>query len=452
MSRDIAALVLRLVAGLIFLPHGWSKVAGDGGPSAFAADMAATYNIPSFLGYVAAYAEVVGAILLIAGLLTRLDALLLAGTMFVAAFVVHLPDALFEVQPGAIKLFVALRGIELPLAMFAICVALLLMGAGKFSLDHVLRIDEKAAALLPRKRVTGLAAMVAFVSMPVFAANDPEALIQKLRTTKNAEELERIVGKISDLGDADGDSPSAVKKYLLAEATPKLVEIAENKSLKWSLRGEAIHALRDMGAPRAVLQRVAEMALKDENEYVKSRGEILANYISSMPEEDEPAGASIDQLRIAAIEADHEAVSALIAEGADVNAGAAADSPLNRALSACAHQGGENEDILETIDVLLAAGADVKKLDDNKNTPLISAAQYCSDGAVKRLLGKGADPNATNGSGINPLSMALIMSRLEAAEALVAGGAKLTADQVTMVSGMATSDRAKAIVKKATKK
>ena len=148
MARDAAALLLRVVAGLIFLPHGWSKIAGEGGAAAFAGDMAASYGIPAFFGHVAAWSEVVGAILLVAGLFTRLDALLLAATMFVAAFVVQLPDALYEVPASAIKPFVVIRGIETPLAMFAICVALVLTGAGRFSLDQLLRrvIDKKKAA------------------------------------------------------------------------------------------------------------------------------------------------------------------------------------------------------------------------------------------------------------------------------------------------------------------
>ena len=158
LAGDVASLILRVAAGLIFLPHGWSKVAGEGGAAAFAADIAANYHIPAFLGYVAAYAEFVGAILLIAGLLTRLDALLLAGTMFVAAFIVQLPDALFDVQPGANKVFVALKGIELPLALLAICLALLLTGAGRISLDHVLGIDARLARLLPKKRAAAEAA------------------------------------------------------------------------------------------------------------------------------------------------------------------------------------------------------------------------------------------------------------------------------------------------------
>jgi putative oxidoreductase len=142
-TSDLSALILRLVAGAIFIPHGWPKVMGEGGAAAFAADMAATYNIPTFLGYLAAYSEVVGAMLLIVGLLTRLDALLLAGTMFVAAFIVQLPDALYEVPADAIKFFVAMKGIELPLALFAICTAIVLTGPGRISLDHVLRLEER---------------------------------------------------------------------------------------------------------------------------------------------------------------------------------------------------------------------------------------------------------------------------------------------------------------------
>jgi putative oxidoreductase len=157
-SSDIAALFLRLAAGAIFIPHGWSKVAGETGVGMFAADMATNYGIPAFLGYVAAYSELVGGILLIAGLLTRLDALLLAGTMIVAAFIVQLPEALYEVPPDAIKTFVALRAIELPLAMFAICVAILLTGPGRASLDHLLRVEERVSAKLGKKRAAAEAA------------------------------------------------------------------------------------------------------------------------------------------------------------------------------------------------------------------------------------------------------------------------------------------------------
>ena len=136
-TTDTSALILRIATGLIFIPHGYSKVFGSGGPSAFAADLPG-YHIPAFLGYLAAYAEFFGAILLIAGLLTRLDALLLAGTMFVAVFVVQLPDALRDPDAAGHRFSASMHAIELPLALLAITVALLIMGPGRFSLDALL--------------------------------------------------------------------------------------------------------------------------------------------------------------------------------------------------------------------------------------------------------------------------------------------------------------------------
>lgn len=145
---DLATLLLRLAAAAIFLPHGWSKIAGEGGASAFAADMAAGYGIPLIFGHAAAWSEVAGAVLLAAGLFTRVDALLLAGTMAVAAFVVQLPDALYGVPAGAIKFFAVMREIELPVAMLATTLALVLVGGGRWSLDHVLRLEERARGML----------------------------------------------------------------------------------------------------------------------------------------------------------------------------------------------------------------------------------------------------------------------------------------------------------------
>ena len=141
-TTDTSALILRVATGLIFIPHGYSKVFGSGGPSAFAADLPG-YGVPAFLGYLAAYAEFFGAILLIAGLLTRLDALLLAGTMFVAAFVVQLPDALRDPDNAGHRFFASMHAIELPLALLVIALVLLLIGPGRFSLDAVLRVEER---------------------------------------------------------------------------------------------------------------------------------------------------------------------------------------------------------------------------------------------------------------------------------------------------------------------
>jgi hypothetical protein len=264
-----------------------------------------------------------------------------------------------------------------------------------------------------------------------------------------------------------------VKRYILEQAAPLFTTIAGNRANSNFLRGDAITGLRKLGASRSILQNVADMALKDSDSYVQSRGEILQNYIKSMPAEgkasaiksSDPAkeheaiaflkshdlGVSLDQLNRSAGEGKAEEVAALLAAGVDPNGGAAGEAPLDSAIGACSRNNGETAEILKTIDTLIAAGANVKRVGDNKNTPLLSAAQYCGAGVVQRLVKAGANVNAINGSGTTPLMMAFFMKHLDAAEALVAHGATLTPAQVTVVSAGADA-KAKAIIAKATKK
>lgn len=142
---DVAVLLLRIGVGLAFIPHGYSKVFGQGGAAAFAADVP-NFHLPVFLGYVAAYAEMFGSILLIIGALTRIDAFLLACTMAAATFLVKLPDALYEVQPGTSKFLVGIRGVELELTLLVACVAMVLLGPGRISIDALIFRKKKAAA------------------------------------------------------------------------------------------------------------------------------------------------------------------------------------------------------------------------------------------------------------------------------------------------------------------
>jgi hypothetical protein len=65
---------------------------------------------------------------------------------------------LYEVPADAIKTFVALKAIELPLALFAICVAILLIGPGRASLDHLFGVETRLRALLPKKKAAAEAA------------------------------------------------------------------------------------------------------------------------------------------------------------------------------------------------------------------------------------------------------------------------------------------------------
>ena len=303
----------------------------------------------------------------------------------------------------------------------------------------------------------------------VSAENHIKPMIDMLRKSKDDDDQRRLVDVIVDFGRHDGSSPSVIKKYINQEMTPILLALAADKKNSTFLRGDAIHGLRNMGASRAALEQVTKMALADSDGYVASRGEILDNYLKSLPAEaqaelikpvDEAQekealkflksrklGASPEQLHRSAMEGKPDEVRALLAAG--VPADADNGNALIGAMSACSSDG-ETPELVEVVGLLVDAGADLKRLDDNKNTPLITAAQNCGDKIVSKLVAAGADVNITNGSGMTPVMIAIFSNRWEAAEALVAKGAKMTKAQATLVSAM-PDPRAKALAQKASK-
>jgi ankyrin repeat protein len=80
---------------------------------------------------------------------------------------------------------------------------------------------------------------------------------------------------------------------------------------------------------------------------------------------------------------------------------------------------------------------------------LMSAAQMCGPRIVTALVAAGADIKLSNGSGMTPLSMALLMRHPDSAEVLVNKGARLTASQVQMLNASVTDPRVKAIIQRA---
>jgi putative oxidoreductase len=84
-----------------------------------------------------AFVEFFGGIAILLGLLTRLAALGVGATMVVAILTVHLKNGFF-----------APTGVEFPLALLASAIALIITGAGAFSLDAVIgkRLGARTAA------------------------------------------------------------------------------------------------------------------------------------------------------------------------------------------------------------------------------------------------------------------------------------------------------------------
>ncbi|HEX7999801.1 MAG TPA: DoxX family protein [Pyrinomonadaceae bacterium] len=123
---------VRLTLGLIFIGHGAQKVLGAFGGRGLSASVAGDapwfFMRPSWLWLgAAALSEFIGGILILAGLLTRVGAFLIAVTMFVAIFAVHWPN-----------FFLTNRGIEFALALLGMAVALVIAGGGKLSVDQLL--------------------------------------------------------------------------------------------------------------------------------------------------------------------------------------------------------------------------------------------------------------------------------------------------------------------------
>ncbi|MFQ5459658.1 MAG: DoxX family protein, partial [Anaerolineae bacterium] len=92
---------------------------------------------PVLFGWIVTLVELVGGLLLIVGLFTRLCALLIGAVMIVAILTVKAKMGL--IVPGA-------AGAELDLAILAGVLALAFIGAGPLSLDRQLQLEPVPAA------------------------------------------------------------------------------------------------------------------------------------------------------------------------------------------------------------------------------------------------------------------------------------------------------------------
>lgn len=121
-DANVGLLLLRVFIGAALLTHGWGKMIGGlGGFIEGVAKMG--FPAPTALGFLAAFAESFGAILLAVGLLTRPAAFLIVATMAGAALKVHGGQSFGEQEMAWLYFFPALL--------------FLFKGAGKWSLDAI---------------------------------------------------------------------------------------------------------------------------------------------------------------------------------------------------------------------------------------------------------------------------------------------------------------------------
>ncbi|GAC08046.1 DoxX family protein [Paraglaciecola chathamensis] len=131
-QAGLSALALRIPVGIIFIAHGAQKLFGAFGGYGLEGTgqwMASIGLEPGYtLAFLAGSAEFFGGIALLVGLLTRPAAVVLAITMLVAIFSVHISNGLF----------MANNGYEYALALLAASVSLMFSGAGKSSIDSAI--------------------------------------------------------------------------------------------------------------------------------------------------------------------------------------------------------------------------------------------------------------------------------------------------------------------------
>jgi putative oxidoreductase len=142
-----APVLIRLIVGGMMLAHGLDKF--NSGPAGFGQFLEQQVGLPAgvLLGWVVTLLELVGGAMLIIGLLSRLVALLMTIELICAIALVTGANGLIAPEGGV--------GFERDLAYIAGFIAVLLLGPGKPSLDHILRLEEGAPTLAERPQMAG---------------------------------------------------------------------------------------------------------------------------------------------------------------------------------------------------------------------------------------------------------------------------------------------------------
>ena len=133
---DWGLTAIRVITGLVFLMHGYTKVFVWGFEGTAAGFGQMGIPLANIAGPFVGLLELLGGLALIAGLATRWISIPLAVTMVVAILKVHLASGFF-----------APEGYEFPLTLLAGLVGLTLAGGGALAVDNLIAARRSAPAL-----------------------------------------------------------------------------------------------------------------------------------------------------------------------------------------------------------------------------------------------------------------------------------------------------------------
>ncbi len=141
-ENDTATMVLRVLFGIVFFPHGMQKLFGwfgGYGISGTYGFFTGNMGIPAIFAVLAILAEGLGCLGLITGFLTRLSAFGIGANMVMAVLLIHHKFGFFMNWDGK----QAGEGIEYHILAIAIAIALVIRGGGKWSVDRALAAKLK---------------------------------------------------------------------------------------------------------------------------------------------------------------------------------------------------------------------------------------------------------------------------------------------------------------------
>ena len=126
MIKSFGLLILRLSIGTMLIHHGYEKTADiENFADAFVRPIGIPF--PIIAAYIAAYSEIYGSWLLIAGLFTRLGALAIIGTITVAIY--------HAIATAGFNIYL----LELLILYMGGALCILLLGGGDFAIDRLLK-------------------------------------------------------------------------------------------------------------------------------------------------------------------------------------------------------------------------------------------------------------------------------------------------------------------------
>lgn len=137
----LGPLAARVMVGVIIAAHGVQKLLAGPGILAGPVNLGGNFAqlgapAPTLMAYVVAFAEIIGGIVLIVGLLSRLSALLLTIQLVSAVLLFKTSVGFLSPMDGPGV------GAELELALIAGLLAVMFAGPGRFSLDNALGIER----------------------------------------------------------------------------------------------------------------------------------------------------------------------------------------------------------------------------------------------------------------------------------------------------------------------